>query len=124
MKFSESSLARLATVDRRLQDVFNEAIKDPPYDFGITEGIRSKERQAFLFKSGKSQTMHSKHLLGRAVDICVFIDGKACWDFDKYNVVAEHILSIAAKLRIAVVWGGYWTTLRDGPHFQLSEVEE
>jgi peptidoglycan L-alanyl-D-glutamate endopeptidase CwlK len=50
-----------------------EAIKESPLDFSITEGLRTKERQKELFSAGKSQTMNSRHLTGKAVDIAVII---------------------------------------------------
>jgi peptidoglycan L-alanyl-D-glutamate endopeptidase CwlK len=95
------------------------AIVNSPYDFGISEGLRTKERQQELFSSGKSQTMRSRHLTGHAVDIVLFVDGQVTWDFEKYRLVADHIKTVAKELNIPIEWGGDWTSFKDGPHFQL-----
>ena len=99
--------------------VMQEAIKESPLDFSITEGVRSVERQKELFESGKSQTMRSRHISGHAVDIAVLVDGKITWDFSKYQIVADHIKTVAKSLNIPIEWGGDWTSFKDGPHFQL-----
>ena len=118
-KFSERSKAKLATVDIRLQNLMNVAIKESPYDFSITEGIRTLKRQIELVAQGKSKTLKSYHLTGKAVDIAVWINGKVTWDFKYYKEVAEHIKETARKLGYAITWGGDWKTFKDGPHFQI-----
>lgn len=118
-KFSQRSLDRLKGVHPDLVKVMLEAIKESPYDFGITEGLRSPERQKELYEGGKSRTMNSRHLTGHAVDIAVFIDGKVTWDFGVYEKVAEHIEKTAELLKVRIIWGGRWRTLKDGPHFEL-----
>jgi peptidoglycan L-alanyl-D-glutamate endopeptidase CwlK len=100
--------------------VMQEAIKESPLDFGITEGLRTLERQKELFEAGKSQTMNSRHLKGFAVDITVFLDGKITWEFHKYQIVADHIKKVAKDLGIPIVWGGDWVSFKDGPHFELN----
>ena len=117
--FGTKSSERLAQVHPDLQRVFNEAIKNSPLDFSITEGLRTIERQKELFSSGKSQTMNSRHLTGKAVDIAVLVDGKITWDFPKYQIVADHIKKVAKELKIDIVWGGDWQSFKDGPHFEL-----
>lgn len=99
--------------------VMEESIKESPLDFGITEGLRTLERQKELFESGKSQTMNSRHLRGLAVDIAIFIDGKANWDFPNYKLVADHIKEVAKELNVPIQWGGDWISFKDGPHFEL-----
>lgn len=117
--FGTKSSEKLSQVHPDLQMVFNEAIKDSPLDFSITEGIRTRERQKALFDAGKSQTMNSRHLTGKAVDIAVIKDGEVTWDFKYYQLVADHIKKIAKKLDVPVTWGGSWVSFRDGPHFEL-----
>lgn len=117
--FSVKSIGKLSGVHQDLQRVMLEAITNSPLDFGISQGLRTLEEQKALFDSGKSQTMRSRHLTGHAVDIVIFVDGKANWDFDKYRLVADHIKSTAEKLGIKIEWGGDWTSFKDGPHFQL-----
>ena len=117
--FSQRSNDRLKGVHPKLVQVMQEAIKKSPLDFSITEGVRSVERQKELFESGKSQTMRSRHISGHAVDIAVLVDGKITWDFSKYQIVADHIKTVAKSLNIPIEWGGDWTSFKDGPHFQL-----
>ena len=116
---SQRSKDRLSGVHPDLVKVIEEAIKESPLDFSITEGVRTKERQQALFDSGKSQTMNSRHLSGKAVDIAVIKDGEITWDFKHYQTVADHIKSIAKDMGVEIVWGGDWKSLRDGPHFEL-----
>lgn len=117
--FGSKSQERLKGVHPKLVQVMQEAIKESPLDFGITEGVRSVERQKELFESGKSQTMNSRHLKGFAVDIAVLVDGKITWEFPKYQIVADHIKKVAKDLGIPIVWGGDWISFKDGPHFEL-----
>lgn len=118
--FSQRSLERLKGVHPDLVKVMSEAIKDSPYDFGITEGRRAPERQQQLYKEGKSRTLNSRHLTGHAVDIAVFIGKDVSWDFRYYDAVAEHIKKVADSMNIPIVWGGEWRGLVDGPHFELN----
>lgn len=117
--FGTRSKERLSGVHPDLVKVLEEAIKESPLDFSITEGLRTKERQKELFDAGKSQTMNSRHITGKAVDIAVLVDGKVTWDFKYYQVAADHIKKIAKDMKIDIVWGGDWQSFKDGPHFEL-----
>lgn len=119
--FSKKSKQRLEGVDSSLVKLMEESIKESPYDFGITEGIRTPERQKQLYNEGKSLTLKSKHLIGRAVDIAVFVEGKLTWDFKYYKPVAEHIKKVAETLKVNIIWGGDWRRLVDAPHFELKD---
>lgn len=116
----QRSKDRLSGVHPDLVKVIEEAIKESPLDFSITEGLRTKERQKELFDSGKSQTMNSRHITGKAVDIAVLLDGKVTWDFKYYQTAADHIKKVAKELGIELVWGGDWQSFKDGPHFELN----
>ena len=118
-KLSQRSLSKLAGVHPKLVEVVKLAITKSPLDFSISEGLRTVERQKELVAQKKSQTMKSRHLIGEAVDICVLLDGKANWDFDNYRIVADVFKDCAAELGVKITWGGEWTTLKDGPHFQI-----
>ncbi len=120
-KFGKKSLERLAGIKEPLQTLAKAAITDSPYDFSITNGLRTLEEQKVLFANGKSKTMKSKHLTGDAFDIAVFVDGKLTWDLKYYKAVATHIKKVAAKLGIKITWGGDWKSFIDGPHFQLEK---
>ena len=117
--FSKASLNKMNGVNSKLVILMKEAIKNSPYDFKITEGLRTVERQKELVKTGKSKTMNSYHLKGKAVDIAVLIDNKITWDFKYYNEVANHIKEVAKRLGYVITWGGDWKTFKDGPHFQI-----
>lgn len=121
--FSQRSLERLKGVHPDLVKVMQASISDSPYDFGITEGRRTPERQQQLYKEGKSRTLNSRHLTGHAVDIAVFIGKDVSWDFRYYDAVAEHIKKVAESLKIPIVWGGEWRGLVDGPHFELNRKQ-
>lgn len=117
--FSKTSLDKMNGVDSKLVNLMKEAIKNSPYDFGITEGIRTLERQKELFAQGKTKTLKSYHLVGKAVDIAVWINGEITWDFKYYKEVADHIKEVAKKLGYVITWGGDWKKFKDGPHFQI-----
>jgi peptidoglycan L-alanyl-D-glutamate endopeptidase CwlK len=118
-KFSQRSLDRMKGVHGDLVKVMLEAIKESPYDFGITEGVRTPQRQQELYAAGKSRTLNSRHLKGLAVDIAIFVDGKLTWEFKYYEEVAKHVLKVCAEMGIPVVWGGAWRGFVDAVHFEL-----
>lgn len=118
--FGTRSKERLQGVHPDLVKVLEEAIKESPLDFSITEGLRTKERQKALFDAGKSQTMNSRHLTGKAVDIAVIKDGEVTWDLKYYRIVTDHIKSVAKKLDIPIVCGIDWVSFVDGPHIELN----
>lgn len=89
--------------------------------FIITEGVRSVERQAYLFASGHSRTLQSAHLDGSAVDIAAIVDGKISWLFDDYLTISKAWKLEASLLGVPIIWGGDWPKFRDGPHFQLGK---
>lgn len=113
------SKAKLKGVHPDLVMVIEEAFKNTPVDFIITEGLRTKERQAALLKAGASRTMNSRHLTGHAVDVACRVGGKVRWDWPLYDKLAKHILATAKRLKVPIVWGGSWVRFRDGPHYEL-----
>ena len=117
--FSKASLEKMNGVNSKLINLMKEAIKESPYDFGITEGIRTLKRQKELFAQGKTKTLKSYHLVGKAVDIKIYVNGKITWDFKYYKEVSDHIKEVARKLGYVITWGGDWKTFKDGPHFQI-----
>ncbi|WP_439472181.1 M15 family metallopeptidase [Brevundimonas sp.] len=118
-RLSARSLARLDGVHPRLVAVLQEAITLTPVDFMVTEGVRTAQRQAALVRAGASRTKASRHLTGHAVDLAAMVDGQVRWDWPLYPRIAAAMKAAAARQGTAIVWGGDWPTLRDGPHFEL-----
>jgi peptidoglycan L-alanyl-D-glutamate endopeptidase CwlK len=118
-RLSERSTKRLDGVHPRLVAVVREAAALSPVDFMVTEGLRSRERQAALVRAGASRTLRSRHLTGHAVDVAALVDGQVRWDWPLYPRIAAAFKAAAARQGTAMVWGGDWTRLRDGPHFEL-----
>ena len=118
-RLSERSRARLKGVHPALVGVIEAAILTTSVDFMVTEGLRTKERQAALVRAGASRTLNSRHLTGHAVDVAAVVDGAIRWDWPLYPRIAEAIKTAAKAKGVALVWGGDWPRLRDGPHFEL-----
>lgn len=123
-KLSEKSLKRLTGVHPDLQAVVRRAIEITPVDFLVIEGLRTKERQAYLLDAGKSRTMNSYHLTGHAVDIAPIIDGKVSWDWKYFHPMADAMKQAANELGVKITWGGDWATFKDGPHFQTERSQK
>lgn len=119
--FSERSNSKLEGVDERLIRVATLALQLSPVDFGITEGVRTLERQKELVKAGASRTLRSKHLEGKAIDVVAYVGGKVAWDWPLYEKIAKAFRQAADELGVKITWGGSWATFKDGPHFQLEE---
>lgn len=88
--------------------------------FVVTAGLRTKAEQIQMVARGKSQTLDSKHLTGDAVDLAVCdARGVVTWEFDAYRELAKVMYGVAMDHGVRIKWGGEWSTLRDGPHFEL-----
>lgn len=118
-RLSERSRSRLQGVHADLVGVVKEALTQSPVDFRVTEGLRSPRRQAELVRAGASRTLNSRHLTGHAVDLAAFVDGRVAWDWPLYPRIAAAMKTAARRRGVALIWGGDWPHLRDGPHFEL-----
>lgn len=118
-KFSQRSENNLKGVNPDLVKIVRRALQLSPVDFGITEGLRTVERQRQLVAAGKSQTMNSRHISGHAVDVFAYPTSTGSWEWKYYEQIATAFKQAAKELNIPVEWGGDWKTLKDGPHFQL-----
>lgn len=116
---SRRSRDRLVGVHPDLVRVLEAAIARTPIDFMVTEGLRTRERQAALVRAGASRTLNSRHLTGHAVDVCALVEGKVRWDWPLYPRIAGAFKAAALALDVPIIWGGDWPRLRDGPHFEL-----
>lgn len=122
-RFSERSARNLAGVHPRLVAIAALALAESDVDFVVTEGLRTRTRQAELVASGASRTMNSRHLTGHAVDVAAWVGGSVRWDWPLYEQIARAFKSAALTLDVPLVWGGDWERFRDGPHFELARGE-
>ncbi|MGL5713841.1 MAG: M15 family metallopeptidase [Paraclostridium sp.] len=119
-KFSKRSLSNIEGIDDRLVIVLGLMLELAPYDFVVTEGLRTLERQKQLVAEGKSKTMNSRHLNGKAFDIAILVSGSVTWDKKYYDKWASVFLDISKRLGFDVEWGGSWKSFVDCPHFQIN----
>jgi hypothetical protein len=107
-KLSLRSKSRLRGVDAKLVAVVNRAIQISKVDFGVTEGLRTVETQRKYVAAGKSRTMDSKHIQGRAVDLVAFVNGKVSWELNLYDDIADAMATAAKELGVPLRWGAAW----------------
>lgn len=118
-QLSKRSIDRMAGVHADLVKVVRRAIEITDIDFGVTEGLRTIEKQREYVAKGASQTMKSRHLTGHAIDLVAYIGDEVRWDWPLYGKIAKAMKAAAAELKIPLEWGGEWKSFKDGPHFQL-----
>jgi len=124
MGFSKRSLANLEGVHPDLRKVCDRAIElcqSVKIDFIITDGCRTIEEQRVFVATGKSKTMHSRHLGGMAIDYVALIDGRVTYDVDAMEEIADLFKAAADELGIPIKWGGDWKTFKDTPHIELDK---
>lgn len=149
-KLSKRSLSRLEGVNEQLVEVVKEAITLTKIDFGVTEGLRTLEKQKELVASGASKTMKSKHLTGHAVDLVAYLGSRVSWELTLYDDIADAMKTAAMIHDAKIRWGAAWhiddiaewdgtmqeatdsyIALRrsqgrrpfiDGPHFEMMDV--
>ena len=114
----------LAGVHPDLVKIVRRAAEISSVAFTITEGVRTKERQAQLMRSGASQTMRSRHLVAsngfsHAVDVAALVGGSIRWDWPLYDRISIAIKQAAQEVGVPVEWGGDWKSFKDGPHYEL-----
>jgi peptidoglycan L-alanyl-D-glutamate endopeptidase CwlK len=107
-KLSQTSLNRLKGVDPKLVKVVERAIELSTVDFGVTEGLRTVETQKKYVAAGKSQTMKSKHIEGKAVDLVAYVDGKVSWELNLYDNIADAMAKAAKESGVPLKWGAAW----------------
>ena len=138
-KFSQRSIDALKGVHPDMVKLMTESIKESPFDFTITEGVRTIERQQQLYAQGrtakgikvtnvdglkkKSNHQPKEDGFGYAVDLYPFYNGSVqVQDKDvipRLKTIAIHIKAVAKCLGISITWGGDFKSLHDPPHFQL-----
>lgn len=119
--FSSRSLAHLDECHSLLQIVAHEAIK--MFDFAITDGHRGEAEQEKAYRLGYSKARwgQSPHNLAPscAFDACPYpID----WDdLKRFNDMGKAMLEAAARVNVALTWGGNFKRFVDRPHFELTD---
>ena len=108
-KLSNRSLKKLEGVDESLVNVVKDAIKYTKVDFGVTYGLRTLEEQKELYESGRSQTMKSKHLEGRAVDLVAYFGSNVSWELNVYDDICDAMGAAARSHGVAIKWGAAWS---------------
>lgn len=106
---SARSTARLKGVDPRLVAVVKRAIELTTIDFAVSEGLRSPARQEELFNQGASQIrVGGKHVVGLAVDLIAILQGRASWELNLYDNIAEAMRTAALERQLPLRWGAAW----------------
>ena len=139
-KLSTRSLNTMVGVHPDIVKVIKASINDSPYDFMITQGLRTAKYQNELYQQGRTKKgfkvtnadgyiKKSNHQMkidgfGYAIDF-VILNGKALdWDTEeKYEAAARHILETGHKLGVNLEWGGDWK-FKDYPHIQLKGADK
>ncbi len=139
-KLSKRSLDTMAGVNPNLVRVIKEAIATSPFDFMITQGLRTAKYQNELYQQGRTRKgikvtnadgyiKKSNHQMkidgyGYAIDFAVLYKATIDWDTEsKYEAVAKHILEVGHKLGVNLEWGGDWKFI-DFPHIQIAGADK
>lgn len=120
MDLTARDLLRLQGVHPDLVKVVHAAAAKSLLPFFVIEGLRTAEQEALDVAAGKSKAKHSRHIGGFAVDLGITLSGVLTWEEKYYNQLSDIMLSVAANLKIPLVWGGSWTTLKDCDHWELN----
>lgn len=113
-KFSNRSLKNLEDVNSDLELIATYSLKNSLVDFGISEGLRTAERQKELFETGQSKVKVSKHQSGEAIDVFVAGSKDITFDFNHLSYLAGVFQATARMLydhglvQYLIRWGGNW----------------
>ena len=107
-RLSDRSLSKLQGVDEQLVATVKLAILLTKVDFGVICGIRTMEEQRILVEKGASQTMRSKHLEGKAVDLMAYIGSRGSWELNLYDDIADAMKQAATETGAVLRWGAAW----------------
>ncbi len=126
----------LHKVHPTLRFIIEQAIKDSPYDFTITDAFRTAKMQNDLYQKGRTIKFDkngkkinkvtpldgykriSNHQFGMAIDFYIYENGKVNVNgsLEKVKAVAKHIVAIGKKYGVNIRWGGEYG---DYPHIEL-----
>lgn len=115
-ELSQRSLDRMKGLHPDLVEVVKRAIEYTEVDFTVLQGVRTIEEERENFAKGASQTMNSRHLTGKAVDVGALVDGQ--YDGNNlalYAKIANAFRQASFELEIPIRWGGCWKELSSIP---------
>ena len=120
-RLSKRSLGNIEGIDPRLILLVGLMLDKSKYDFIVTEGLRTMERQKKLVAEGKSKTMNSKHLIGSAFDVAMLDEnGNVTWEVEPYyRDFTNEIKKLAKHLGFDITCGIDWGW--DAPHIQIND---
>lgn len=104
----KKSRAELVGVDEPLIEVVEYALSISTIDFAVHDGLRTDEEQAALVAAGASRTMKSYHLLGKAVDLVPYVNGKLRWEWEPIYKVTRAVKRAAEVKGLKLIWGAVW----------------
>ena len=107
-KLSTKSQDRLKGVNSKLVKVVKRAKKEKKVDFGVICGLRTLAEQKALVEKGASQTLKSKHIDGLAVDLMAYVGGRASWELNLYDDIADAMKEAAKLENVGIRWGAAW----------------
>ena len=132
------SVSRLQTGHLLLVTLFTRVIRRPdlPLDLSVLCGHRTRAEQDAAVARGASRLRWPKSKHNRtpshAVDVAPFVGGAVSWAWPHYHAVAPAIRAEWAAMQaeglvpagVGLVWGGDWQSFPDGPHWELSGLDD
>lgn len=96
-------------------------LEDKGWKPRVVQGTRSVDEERKHVADGSSKTMHSMHLIGKAVDI---VDKRYGWDGKASNLNYQYWKDYGSIIhslypRGEIQWGGDWIHFKDVAHIQL-----
>lgn len=112
----DPTLRNLAGLDPQVQELALDLVnlaRSVGIPLIVTSGMRTPMQQAQLVRQGRSRTLQSRHLTGRAFDV------------DLYGIHRDNVsdrvwnwLGPRAEA-FGLTWGGRWQSFRDLGHFEF-----
>ena len=104
----QKKFKKLNGVNESLERCVKKAIELTKVDFGVICGLRTLAEQQALVDKGASQTLKSKHLDGLAVDLMAYVGGRASWELNLYDDIADAMKEAAKLENVGIRWGATW----------------
>lgn len=127
MTLDRPSLLNLQGVHPALVKLVQAVAADPKVvPFRIIDGLRTLDEEKINKAKGTSQTLNSMHLKrsdgwGHAVDFVVLTNGQPDWFHISYFLsIVGTFKQYSATLKIPIVSGSDWKTLKDYGHIELN----